>query len=151
MDAPPDRFSDDEAGYCAYVYQNTSMLYNNLTLCKFMINNGGLTISDISQELEYSTGLKLSNMELLETSKRGITLQRLINVRDGITKADDTLPPKMLQAAVVGGRAGKAPVNFEKMLMDYYELRGWDDSGIPTAESLKNLGLEDYIKYLPKA
>jgi aldehyde:ferredoxin oxidoreductase len=88
-------------------------------------------------------------MELLETSKRGIALQRLINVRDGITRADDTLPPKMRQAAVVGGRAGKAPVNFDKMLKDYYTLRGWNDSGIPTEESLQKLGLEDYIKYLP--
>jgi aldehyde:ferredoxin oxidoreductase len=70
-------------------------------------------------------------------------------VRDGITKADDTLPPKMRQAAVVGGREGKAPLNFDKMLMDYYKLRGWNDNGIPTSESLKALGLEDYVKYLP--
>jgi len=149
MEAPPDRFKDDEAGYCAFVYQNTSMLFNNLTICKFMINNGGLTISDISKELEYSTGLKYSNMELLETSKRGITLQRLINVRDGITRADDTLPPKMRQAAIIGGRAGKAPVNFDKMLQDYYRLRGWNENGIPTQESLKKLGLDDFIKYIP--
>jgi len=149
MEAPPERFSDDEAGYCAFIYQNTSMLFNNLTICKFMINNGGLTISDIAKELEYATGIKYSNMELLECAKRGFALQRLINVRDGIRKADDTLPPKMRQASVVGGRAGKAPVNFDKMLKDYYALRGWDESGIPTKESLKKLGLEDYIKYLP--
>ena len=149
MDAPPERFSDDHAGYCAYVYQNTSMLFNNLTICKFMINNGGLTISDIAKELEYTTGIKYSNMDLLETSKRGMALQRLINVRDGITKSDDTLPPKMRQAAIVGGRAGKAPLNFDSMLKDYYALRGWDDSGIPTKDSLEKLGLEDFIKYLP--
>ena len=150
MDAPPERFADDEAGYCAFVYQNTSMLYNNLTLCKFMVNNGGLTISDISKELELTTGLKLSNMELLQASQRGIALQRLINVRDGIRRADDSLPPKMRQAAVVGGRAGKAPVNFDRMLSDYYELRGWDGDGLPTAESLTKLGLEDYVKYIPR-
>ncbi|MDR0447890.1 MAG: aldehyde ferredoxin oxidoreductase family protein [Treponema sp.] len=149
MTGPPDRFSEDEAGYCAFMYQNTSMLYNNLTLCKFMVNIGGLTITDIAKGFEYATGIKYSNLELLETAKRGIALQRLINVRDGITRANDTLPPKMRQAAIIGGRAGKAPVNFDKMLMDYYKLRGWNDSGIPTAESLKNLGLDDYIKYIP--
>jgi len=150
MEAPPDRFSEDDAGYCAFVYQNTSMLFNNLTICKFMVNNGGLTISDIAQELEYTTGLTYSNMELLQTAERGIALQRLINVRDGLTKADDSLPPKMRQAAVVGGRAGKAPLNFERMLCDYYQLRGWDDNGIPTAEALTKLGLADYVKYLPQ-
>jgi aldehyde:ferredoxin oxidoreductase len=150
MEAPPDRFADEEAGYCAYVYQNTSLLFNNLTICKFMINNGGLTISDIAKELEYATGLKYSNTELLQTAERGMVLQRLINVRDGLSKADDTLPPKMRQAAVVGGRAGKAPLNFTMMLQDYYELRGWDDNGVPTEESLKKLGLEEFTKYLPK-
>jgi aldehyde:ferredoxin oxidoreductase len=149
MSSPPERFSDDDAAYCAFVYQNTSMLFNNLTICKFMINNGGLTVTDISKELEYTTGLKYSNMELLETAKRGMALQRLINVRDGIRKADDTLPPKMRQAAVVGGRAGKAPLNFEKMLKDYYVLRGWNDDGVPTRESLESLGLGDFVKYIP--
>jgi len=148
MDAPPDRFDEDQAGYCAYVYQNTSCLFNNLTICKFMINNGGLTISDIALEYEYATGIKLSNMELLKTSERGLALQRLVNVRDGITRKDDTLPPKMLQHSVIGGRAGKAPVEFKKMLDDYYKLRGWDDDGVPTKETLIALGLEDYVKYL---
>ena len=148
MDAPPERFDEDQAGYCAYIYQNTSCLFNNLTICKFMINNGGLTISDIALEYEYATGIKLSNLELLKTAERGLALQRLVNIRDGITRKDDTLPPKMLQHSVIGGRAGKAPFAFDKMLGDYYRLRGWDENGIPTKESLVALDLEDYVKYL---
>ena len=149
MDAPPERFDEDSAGYCAYIYQTTSMLYNNITMCKFMVNNGGLTISEINREYELVTGRKLTNDELLEASRRGITLQRLINVRDGMNRKDDTLPPKLLQPAVVGGRAGKAPYAFDKMLDDYYKLRGWDQNGIPTEETLKNLGLEEFIPLLP--
>ena len=148
MEAPPERFDVDQAGYCAYIYQNTSMLFNNLTICKFMINNGGLTISDITLEYEYATGIKLSTLELLKTAERGMALQRLVNVRDGITRKDDTLPPKMLQHSVIGGRAGKAPIAFEKMLDDYYKLRGWDSDGIPTKESLISLDLGEYTKYL---
>ena len=148
MDAPPDRFDPKQAGYCAFMYQNTSMLYNNITMCKFMVNNGGLTISEIAKMYYYTTGIELSNEELLKTSQRGITLQRLINVRDGMSRKDDTLPPKMLQAAVIGGRSGKAPYEFDDMLSDYYKLRSWNDNGIPTAEGLKNLDLEEYIKYL---
>jgi aldehyde:ferredoxin oxidoreductase len=149
MAAPPERFDESTAGYCAFIYQNTSLLFNNLTVCKFMINNGGLTVTDIAKELEFVTGMKLTNKELLKTAERGIALQRLINVRDGITRKDDTLPPKMRQAAVIGGRAGKAPADFDRMLDDYYALRGWDSNGIPTAESLKALELDDYIKYIP--
>lgn len=149
MDSPPERFDEDSAGYCAYVYQNTSMLFNNLTMCKFMVNNGGLTVTEIGKELKVSTGIDYTNMDLLKTSERGIALQRLINVRDGLSRKDDTLPPKMLQAAVIGGRAGKSPAAFEKMLDDYYKLRGWDENGIPTAKTLEELGLEDYIPMLP--
>ena len=148
MDAPPDRFDENQAAYCASMYQDTSMLFNNLTVCKFMVNNGGLTISEIAQEYEYATGIKLTTIELLKTAQRGLALQRLVNVRDGISRKDDTLPPKMLQPSVVGGRAGKAPFDFEKMLTDYYKLRGWDDNGIPTKETLISLELEDYVKYL---
>lgn len=149
MDAPPERFDVDKAGYSAYIYQNTSMLYNNLTMCKFMVNNGGLTISEINREYYLVTGIELDNMQLLKTAERGMALQRLVNVRDGITKKDDTLPPKMLQPAVVGGRKGRAPFEFDKMLNDYYKLRGWDENGIPTKETLEKLGLEDYIPLLP--
>jgi len=150
MAGPPERFDEQAAGYCAFIYQNASMLYNNLTMCKFMVNNGGLTISEITKELELATGLKLTTMELLKTAERGIALQRLINVRDGMSRKDDTLPPKMLNAAQAGGRAGKAPVAFEKMLDDYYTLRGWDQNGIPKAETLIALGLDDYVSFLPK-
>lgn len=149
MDSPPERFDENSAGYCAYIYQNTSMLYNNLSMCKFMVNNGGLTITDIGKELKITTGLDYSNMELLKTSERGIALQRLINVRDGLSRKDDTLPPKMLQAAVIGGRARKSPARFNHMLDDYYKLRGWDENGIPTPKTLEELGLQDYIKMLP--
>jgi len=149
MDAPPERFDEEQAGYCAFIYQNTSLLYNNLTMCKFMVNNGGLTISDIALELEYATGMKMTNLELLKTSERGIALQRLVNVRDGVTRKDDTLPPKMLQPAIIGGRAGKAPHAFDKMLDDYYKLRGWDENGVPTKDTLESLDLGDYVKYLP--
>ncbi len=151
MAGPPERFDEQAAGYCAFIYQNASMLYNNLTMCKFMVNNGGLTISKITKELELATGLKLTTMELLKTAERGIALQRLINVRDGMSRKDDTLPPKMLNAAQTGGRTGKAPVAFEKMLDDYYTLRGWDQNGIPKAETLIALGLGDYVSFLPKS
>ena len=148
MDEPPERFDEDQAAYCAAVYQDASLLFNNLTMCKFMVNNGGLSISDIALEYEYATGIKLSTMELLKTAQRGLALQRLVNVRDGITRKDDSLPPKMMQPSIIGGRAGKTPFAFDKMLDDYYKLRGWDENGIPTKESLSLLGLEDYIGYL---
>jgi aldehyde:ferredoxin oxidoreductase len=149
QDGPPDRFNEDSAAYCATIYQDTSLTYNCMTMCKFMVNIGSLTISEMLREFELVTGRKVYGPEFVKAGERSLNLQRLINVRDGMSKKDDTLSPKMLQPAVVGGRAGKAPFGFEKMLSDYYKLRGWDENGIPTKEKLTELELEDYIKYIP--
>ena len=151
MEAPPDRFSVKDAGYSAYVYQTTSALYNNLTLCKFMVNAGGLTLTEISAGLEAITGWNIEPKEMFKTAERGYTLQRLINVRDGFRRKDDQLPAKMGVAALVGGRAGKTPMpHHEEILNDYYAYRGWDNDGVPKAEKLRELGLDEYLKYLPE-
>ncbi len=149
LDGPPDRFSVEEAAKCAFIMQNTSTLYNNLTLCKFMVGGAGLTLTEITTAVNHITGWDVEPAELVHTAERGFTLQRLVNVRDGIRRKDDTLAPKMTMPALVGGRAGKTPTPHDKILDDYYALRGWNADGVPTAETLKSLGLEEFIRFLP--
>ena len=70
----------------------------------------------------------------------------MYNVREGISRKDDTLPPRIATLARPdGGAAGKVPP-LGIMLHDYYEYRGWDEFGIPMPETLRRLGLEDEIK-----
>ncbi len=86
------------------------------------------------------TGLKLSQAEFLQAGERIHTLERLMNTREGISRKDDTLPARFLRE----GRACdpmKRTVPLETMLDDYYRLRGFDDRGIPTAQTLSRLGL----------
>ena len=89
--------------------------------------------------------------DLFKIGERSQNLQRLLNIRDGMDRKDDTAPPKLFIPAAVGSRAFKAPTHaeFDKMLDDYYTLRGWDKNGIPTAAKLEELGLGDFVKYLP--
>jgi aldehyde:ferredoxin oxidoreductase len=67
-------------------------------------------------------------------------VQRLNNIRDGYSKAADILPRKLFQAAKEGFRAGKT-IPFEDLMEDYYALRGWDENGAPTKETMKQLDL----------
>jgi len=76
----------------------------------------------------------------MKCGERIFTLQRLINLRDGYTKEDDVLPPKMHVPAKKGFRAGKVPP-FDDLLNEYYKLRGWNEDGRPTEEKLKELRL----------
>jgi aldehyde:ferredoxin oxidoreductase len=69
-------------------------------------------------------------------------LKRLINLRLGITAADDTLPQRLLtEPRPTGSAAGAVPdLNF--MLPLYYEMRGWAADGVPTQARLESVGLE---------
>ncbi len=68
-------------------------------------------------------------------------MERDFNLAAGITAADDTLPERLLkEAAKTGPAAGKVN-ELDKMLPEYYELRGWSTDGIPTAETRGRLGL----------
>jgi aldehyde:ferredoxin oxidoreductase len=74
--------------------------------------------------------------------ERGFTVQRLLNIRDGYDAKTDVLPKKMLRAASKGMRAGQVPPVAE-LLQDYYQLRGWDRNGEPTAGTLARLDLAE--------
>ena len=76
----------------------------------------------------------------LEAGERGFTVQRLVNIRDGYNAKTDVLPKKMFKAAKEGARAGKVPP-FDEMIRDYYQVRGWNENGEPTDETLQRLGL----------
>ena len=151
LEEPTDRFSVDQAAYTAFIAQNGAMMYNSATICKFMIKFAGMTISELMNGMELVTGVHYTGEELFRYGERSMNLQRLLNVRDGMSRKDDTVPAKMLQPAAVGGRAFKAPTmeQFNAMLDDYYKLRGWDNNGIPTAETLEKLGLGEFVRFLP--
>ncbi len=78
---------------------------------------------------------------LIESGERTWNLERQFNLAAGLTKADDTLPPRMLEVPCPSGTA-KGKVNeLDLMLPEYYEARGWTQDGVPSNETLARLGL----------
>ena len=114
-----------------------------------MVKVIGMSLTEVKDIFNAITGWEWSVKELLKAGERIINLQRLVNVRDGIRRKDDVLPKKIFQAAKEGPRKGKVPTPFEPALEDFYKQRGWSEDGVPTEETLKKLGLEEYISYLP--
>jgi aldehyde:ferredoxin oxidoreductase len=135
-----DRFEMKDSEFVAAKYQDYGALTNSLCHCKFMLF-GGMTLTDLLTTLNALTGWGWSMDEFLKTGERIFTLQRLVNVKYGIDRKDDTLPKKVFEPAREGGREGKIPVPFEPALDRYYQLRGWDAQGIPTKEKLADLQL----------
>jgi len=123
--------------YCAWL--------NSLVLCTFMADGGGLSLTSILDLFNSITGWDWDADEAMLCGERIFTLQRLINLRDGYTRKDDILPPKMYIPAEKGFRAGKVPP-LDDLLSEYYELRKWNEKGQPTEERLRELRLDKFKK-----
>ena len=136
-------FNPEGKAHLAAKMQDYCALINSLVLCVFIPDGGGLSFTSILNIFNSITGWDWDIQEAMTCGERIFTLQRLINQRDGYTKKDDKLPPKMYVPAKKGFRAGKIPpVN--DLLNEYYELRGWDKEGRPTKEKLKKLNLLNF-------
>ena len=136
-------FSAEGKAHLTVKTQDYCALINSLVLCVFMPDGGGLSFTSILNIFNSITGWDWDIQEAMMCGERIFTLQRLINLRDGYTKKDDILPPKMYVPAKKGFRTGKIPpVN--DLLNEYYELRGWDKEGRPTKEKLEKLSLLNF-------
>ena len=80
---------------------------------------------------------------LMRAGERVYNLERCFNIREGFDRKDDTLPRRMFTEPLRGGvRDGEMIRKPDAIIDQYYEVRGWDRNGIPTAETLARLGLE---------
>ncbi len=89
--------------------------------------------------LTYITGTPLSGGHLQEIGGRIFNLERMYNLREGLTAADDTLPPRMLHESTFKHMTSGHPL--PDLLPRYYKLRGWDAAGVPTKRTLERLGV----------
>ena len=68
-------------------------------------------------------------------------MEREFNNAAGFTKADDSLPKRLLTEPATSGPTKGKVSELAKMLPKYYEVRGWDPEGRPTAKTKERLGL----------
>lgn len=141
FDGPASMMDSTGKALVARDMQDFIGLFNPLGLCKFLIKTL-VGPSHLCAWLEGATGWRLEPAELLLVGARGFQLQRLINVRLGIGRADDTLPARFLEQARPDGAAAGSLPDLEAMLDEYYALRGWDAQGRPTPEALARVGLD---------
>ncbi|MGC8562196.1 MAG: aldehyde ferredoxin oxidoreductase family protein [Thermoplasmata archaeon] len=139
-----DRYDEKGKGISSKILHDYGIIPDMIGMCKFYIY-AGLTPDDLAKELSLLTGWNVDGKELLEIGERGYNIQRLYNVREGITRKDDTLPKRVLSKPEFGkySNVDECTIkDFDFMLDEYYEARGWDEKGIPTKEKLKELNLD---------
>jgi aldehyde:ferredoxin oxidoreductase len=127
-------------------HQANKAVWDSACLCFFPAY--GMSLKELWQLVLAATGFDYPTVRDLElVGERISTLARLFNVREGFTRAHDTLPARNLSQPMAGGPADGQVVELQPMLDEYYSIMGWDAEGIPTPERLRELGLtEDKIK-----
>lgn len=115
-------------------------VFDAIGACKFM----GIVLSadDWASLISKLLGYDYTAADFRKTGERIFTLAKIYNIREGLTRADDTLPARLLKEPMPEGPAKGQIVNLDPLLDAYYEFRGWDKNGIPTKEKLKELGLD---------
>jgi aldehyde:ferredoxin oxidoreductase len=90
------------------------------------------------------TGFDIKRDELEMIGERIVMLTRIFNVGCGISRKDDTWPQRFFSIPISEGpRRGKVlrKGDFNKMLDEYYKIKGWDKNGIPTNKRLSEIGV----------
>ncbi|MBI4285788.1 MAG: aldehyde dehydrogenase [Chloroflexi bacterium] len=97
--------------------------------------------------IAYVTGLPIDEAEATRIARRIINLVRAYNVREGIRRQDDfdAVPKHAFERTPPPPEVPLDPATFNRIIDRFYEIRGWDREGIPTAETLAESGLE-YVR-----
>ena len=126
--------------------QHFTAVGDSLVLCRFTAERGfGLFVEEpYARMLRAVTGWDVTVEELERAGERIVNLERLFNVREGVRRAQDTLPWRVLHEPIPDGPSAGMhcpPAELAAMLDEYYALRGWDSDGVPTPARLAALGL----------
>jgi len=124
--------------------QNTVNAIFTLISCRF---HEFVTDHEIYPKLlAAATGRSASWDEMVTLGERIWNLEKLFNLKAGLTRDDDRLPGKCYEPVL--GKTSQSAVmdeaKFEAMLDEYYRLRGWNAAGIPGKRRLDELGIGEY-------
>jgi len=119
--------------------QNLNAVLDSLSVCKFTAF--AMKEDYYARLLSAVWGESIEPQELLLLGERIWTAERLFNNAAGFTRADDTLPARLLHEPVPSGPSAGHVVDLPPMLDEYYVARGWDGEGRPTPAKLDRLGL----------
>lgn len=142
LPAAGDRFSYDNKAILVKWHEEVRAVADSLEICKFLTRTALLSPEYLVRLFELVTGTAITEGELLRAGERTINIERMFCIREGISRRHDTLPERYMREPLPDGPGKGEVIDIEKMLDEYYTLRGWDvETGIPTVGKLNELGL----------
>jgi len=120
-------------------FQDATAVFDSAGVCVF--TTFAWTLADLQPQLAAACLSEFTLEELGKIGERIWNMEREFNNRAGFTHKDDTLPKRLLTEPAKTGPAKGLVNGLDKMLPEYYKVRGWDTEGRPTKETRTRLGL----------
>jgi aldehyde:ferredoxin oxidoreductase len=139
-----DRFATQGKAGIVSVHQDSAAVIDSLVICKF--TNMAVAEEYFARTLSAITGMPFTANDLMRVGERVWNMERLYNLREGFSQADDTLPERLLNEPVPEGPSAGFTVKLAPMLEEYYQFRGWDANGVPKPAKLKELSLDSLLE-----
>jgi len=124
--------------------QDDVNIRNSLIVCDFVPYG----LDRLAPLVEAATGMETTKDSLLAIGERIHHLARAYNMKTGRTHADDILPGRFHEEESFAGLMEGKKISrefFESQLQDYYKVRGWDEEGRPTKETMERMGMGSYL------
>ena len=120
-------------------FQDATAAFDSSGLCVFTTFAWG--VADLAPQLQAACNEEFTTEELEKIGERIWNMEREFNNAAGFTKADDSLPKRLLTEAAKTGASKGMVSKLPEMLPKYYAVRGWDPEGRPTSETRARLSL----------
>jgi aldehyde:ferredoxin oxidoreductase len=137
-----DLLSEEGKGRPHAWFEDVRAFEAGVEICLFAAMRYPFWLNMLSEVFRGLTGLDLDPAEIRKIGERINNLERAFNIREGLTRADDTLPERFLRERFPEGESRDTVVDIDRMVDDYYEARNWDKAtGFPARNKLEELGL----------
>ena len=120
--------------------QHQSAIEDSLIVCKFV--GYALGFDFYSRFASAVTGEDFNITRLMKIGERIYNLERMFNIRAGLSSKEDSLPQRFLSQPLKDGYSKGITVPLNSLLEGYYRIRNWDEEGVPAYKKLAELEIE---------
>lgn len=133
IDGHVDRFnSEANRGELVMQSEDFETMLDSLAICRFIRKCFKDPYAEAAKFYEFTTGINITGNDLKIVANRINNLKKIFNIREGWTRKDDSLPPRIIKEPIPEGPSKGAVVTIEElniMLDGYYSARGWNRDG----------------------
>lgn len=134
-------------GHLVKYYQDQCTVADAVEICKFLTSwRFGVGPQRVARLSSALTGIRFDWKDILNCGDRIWTVEYAMQRRFGLRRKDDFPPVRFFEEPIPSGPNKGAVLDreqYEKMLIEYYSIRGYDSEGVPTRKKLEELNLHD--------